>query len=546
MPRAEISCGRSRRHGRASREGSPEVNRLAQAGPAGTVSGDRLGLGETGLVLRRIFQDWIWPEAAAGWAGRMLGRVRDRETRSVVLTACGLGLLGMMPPLAAMALDLGASAAYAVCVLSCLAVSIAAIWAALSRRRDDALFRVVTENMPDMVVHHDGEGRMHYVSPQSTALTGHDPQVLLGRTLHAHLHPADWRSLEQLFEDARLHGVSACLDVRIRHGDGSYRWVELRAAPLCGEGGDGTGRGGTGGGRTGRRDLVVSYRAVDGRKAREAEMRMARDSAEMASEAKTRFLASVSHELRTPLNSIIGFSEVMREQMFGPLGSSRYQEYSDYIHESGKHLLDLINDILDMSKIEAGRYELKLESVRMPLVIERCLKTIAYSARQNGLRLDVDMAPTVPSVTADPRALRQILLNLLSNAIKFTPEGGNVRITLGEEQGWVVLGVSDTGIGIPRDAIGRLGRPFEQIQRSVGFDGVPAGTGGPAGTGLPGTGLGLAIVKGLVGLHDGTVIIESEEGEGTTVLVRLPAKALPGRRRPEDERVNPRMARAAA
>jgi len=234
--------------------------------------------------------------------------------------------------------------------------------------------------------------------------------------------------------------------------------------------------------------------------------------AEGANKAKSEFLANMSHELRTPLNAINGFSEIMVAQMFGPLGDKRYQEYAQDIHNSGQHLLALINDILDMSKIEAGKMNLKFEPVSLEDVTEDAVRLVRNRAETAGLALQIEF-PHLPEVEADYRAIKQVLLNLLSNAIKFTPRGG--RITVRAEARQDVLGervrvsVSDTGIGIAKDDLTRLAKPFEQVETQHAKT-------------RQGTGLGLALTKSLIELHDGALEIESTLGAGSTVSFTLP------------------------
>ncbi|MGF1454917.1 MAG: PAS domain-containing sensor histidine kinase [Alphaproteobacteria bacterium] len=447
--------------------------------------------------------------------GQWLGR--GDASVGLAATTCGVFLAG--GPAAALWFGVPVSVVAPAAALLAGAGGFASMAWVRRMRTDYTLLRAFYEDGADLVIHHDREGRALTVSPGCRPLMGHDGTDLIGRTLHGHVHPADWPALEILLADMRRRDLGPAdaprtADLRLRHRDGGYRWVEMRGAPL---------RRASAGGLGG---FVATVRCIEARKRREETLERARDSAEAASLAKTRFLASVSHELRTPLNAIIGFSEVMCVQMFGPLGARRYQEYADYIHESGKHLLDLINDILDMSKIEAGRYDLELETIRMPLVIEKCLKTIAYSARQAGLKLEVEIDPGVPDLQADGRAMRQVLLNLLSNAIKFTGPGGRVSVGLMADAEWMELSVTDSGVGIPQEALGRLGRPFEQVHKGARSP-LPEDADGPR-AGLPGTGLGLAIVKALVTLHGGALIIDSEEGVGTTVRVLLPLSSLPG------------------
>lgn len=230
--------------------------------------------------------------------------------------------------------------------------------------------------------------------------------------------------------------------------------------------------------------------------------------AEEANQSKSEFLANMSHELRTPLNAINGFSDIMKKEMFGPLGDPRYREYISDILFSGQHLLSLINDILDMSKIEAGKMSLNSESMSISDMITQVLRIVRGRADENRLKL-VHNEIEAHDIEADPRAVKQILLNLATNAIKFTPEGGTVTLKVEAKATGIIIHVSDTGIGISQDDIARLAQPFEQIdsQHSRKHEG---------------TGLGLALSKSLVELHGGNFNITSELGEGTTVTFTLP------------------------
>ncbi len=233
-----------------------------------------------------------------------------------------------------------------------------------------------------------------------------------------------------------------------------------------------------------------------------------KDRAESANRAKSEFLANMSHELRTPLNAIIGFSEIMESGMFGPLGSAKYAEYCADIKGSGKYLLDVINDILDMSKIEAGRMPLEVEDVELNEIIADAMRVTAVNASEKSISMTADAEEEI-DIRADRRALKQILLNLLSNAVKFTPEGGNIAVKARLRGDTAVIAIVDSGIGIARDALARLGRPFEQVESQFTKT-------------HKGSGLGLAIAKSLVELHGGTMRIRSEENAGTAVVVRLP------------------------
>lgn len=253
---------------------------------------------------------------------------------------------------------------------------------------------------------------------------------------------------------------------------------------------------------------------VTERALQEKELREAKDAAERAYAAKSQFLANMSHELRTPLNAIIGFSEMMQRQLLGPIGTEKYLEYITGIRESGEHLLDIINDILVMSKIEAGKYELMLEEISVS-------KTVALAAHMmEGKAMEAEVKIITPPsenegrmIVADRRAILQVLLNLLSNAVKFSEKGGEVRIERSEGQngagGYVLIRVIDEGVGIPANKLASITRPFEQASAHYARE-------------HEGTGLGLSITKDLVEMHGGGLQIESEVGVGTTVTVRLP------------------------
>jgi two-component system cell cycle sensor histidine kinase PleC len=230
--------------------------------------------------------------------------------------------------------------------------------------------------------------------------------------------------------------------------------------------------------------------------------------AEEANQAKSKFLANMSHELRTPLNAIIGFSEIMESGMFGPLGAEKYSEYCSDIRGSGQYLLEVINDILDMSKIEAGRIRLDFEDLELDTLLADSMRVVSARAQEKRLKLVAKISPDL-HLRADRRAFKQITLNLLSNAVKFTPEGGRVTVRGRAADDCIVLAIADTGIGIARDALTKLGRPFEQVESQLTKS-------------HQGSGLGLAIAKSLVELHGGSMRIRSELGKGTIVVVRLP------------------------
>lgn len=234
------------------------------------------------------------------------------------------------------------------------------------------------------------------------------------------------------------------------------------------------------------------------------------ERAEAANRAKSEFLANMSHELRTPLNAIIGFSELMSSSLFGPLGSPKYEEYSKDIHSSGTYLLGVINDILDMSKIEAGQFSMESEEIDLCPLIHETVRVISLQAAGKSITVETEIADTM-RLYGDRRAIKQIVINLLSNAVKFTGQGGRITVRARNVANAMMLSIEDTGCGIPRDALSKLGRPFEQVQNQFSKNHT-------------GSGLGLAISRSLAELHGGALKIRSTEGVGTIVSVRIPAK----------------------
>jgi two-component system cell cycle sensor histidine kinase PleC len=237
-----------------------------------------------------------------------------------------------------------------------------------------------------------------------------------------------------------------------------------------------------------------------------------RFEAETANASKTAFLANMSHELRTPLNAILGFSEIIAQECFGPVGSERYRDYAKDIHTSGAHLLSLINDLLDVAKIEAGRMDIAPHPLEAGRVFDIALKLINTKAREKDQVLSIKVEPSAPELWADERAVKQILINLVSNAVKFTPIGGRIDV-LGSraKNGDFQIMVRDNGPGIPPEKMDMVFKPFSQVDNR--FDRQAGGTG-----------LGLALVRGLAELHGGTAWMESEYGKGCSVFVTLPVK----------------------
>jgi PAS domain S-box-containing protein len=371
--------------------------------------------------------------------------------------------------------------------------------AELAVKASEAKYRLMTEQASDVVAHYDAEARVIFISPAVEPILGHAPEYFVGNSIsEADIHPDDFPRVQASFLRCAHKGEQVQFDYRFRHKRGHFMWLEttMRLAR------DASGKRMT--------EIIGVTRDVSERKRHEIELLEARERAETASRTKSRFLANMSHELRTPLNAIIGFSEILRMQMFGQLGHARYLEYAQLINESGALLLDLISDILDMSKIEAGKYELHPEPVDVPHLVEACTRLVRGRAEENNVSLTKKISEAASGeIVADERAMKQILLNLLSNSIKFTPAGGRVSIDVAEVNEQIVFSVSDNGRGIPADQISRLGRPFEQIATDAALS-------------KEGTGLGLALVRSLAELHGGNMVIESTLGEGTKVTVTLP------------------------
>lgn len=319
-------------------------------------------------------------------------------------------------------------------------------------------------------------------------------------SLNAMIHPDDAERLMQVFQRAIIEEKDYDIEFRIERPSGEIRHILCEGR--CKKDSDG--------------DIVALYGIMQDMTDRllyEQELRTARDAAQQAYNAKSRFLANMSHELRTPLNAIIGFSEIMESQILGPLGNDKYQEYAKDIHESGAHLLDLIGDILDMSKIEAGKYELDLSEVNLDNVIQRAAAMVRSRANQSDILLSIEnIVRKDLKIIADRRAMVQIFLNILSNAVKFTPEGGKVTLSCQENKKDCIVKITDTGIGIPANKLASVLRPFEQVSSHYTRN-------------HEGSGLGLSITKDLIELHGGDITLESEIGKGTTVSLRIPYEA---------------------
>ncbi len=313
------------------------------------------------------------------------------------------------------------------------------------------------------------------------------------------VHPDDRERVAKILEESARNRTSTDFEYRIIRADGEVRHLHEVCEFLP-----------ESGGRQSPRRIGTIHDVTEERIAEET-LRSARDEAERASNAKTEFLATISHELRTPLNAIIGFSDVILEGMFGPLENPRYDEYVRDINESGRHLLELINDILDLAKAEAGRLELHEEATNLAMIVDISVKLFRERAERSGMDLVVAVPETIPALHADSRKLRQMLLNLLSNAVKFTPDNGRVEVRIElRDDGGVDLVVEDTGIGMSHDDMERAFEVFGQADSTLTRR-------------YEGTGLGLPLARAVVRLHGGDLLMRSQPGKGTMVTARFPA-----------------------
>ena len=435
----------------------------------------------------------VWCLAPLAAAAAMARPHRLALGAAVSLGALGLTVLGSLvlslPPAPAAPLGVALGAIGLPTLVLALSVALVGLQYAtdLDRRRAaqaETRLRDALNDQPGLLL-------AVYPSGRLAAAWGHSPeslrdQVLPNRALGQIAATRDRPRIEAALHAAVHEGASRVVFAAHGESEPSLELTLRRASPTR---------------------VMGAVRDIRDQLAHEAKLEKARAEAEAQNAGKSRFLANMSHELRTPLNAIMGFSDIMRQRLFGPI-TDRYADYSQLIHESGEHLLELINDVLDMSKIEAERFELNLEGFDARDAVNAVLRLMRGQADRAGVHLRGLLPRDALEIIADRRALKQIALNLISNALKFTPRDGSVTVTIQSAGSVLELIVADTGEGIGAEDLARLGRPYEQ-----------AGDGTQRANG---TGLGLSLVRAFAKLHGGDMQIESRLGEGTTVIVRLP------------------------
>jgi PAS domain S-box-containing protein len=371
------------------------------------------------------------------------------------------------------------------------------------RKKYEEVLRVTQfsiDRASDGVFWTDAEGNILYVNDAACRRHGYERATLLGMKAYALRTDCDatkWAAHWQALKESRSMTTET---VHLMRNGGSFV-AEITENYLP---------------YKGKEFNCAFVRDITERKEAERNLLTAKEQAEIASRSKSEFLANMSHELRTPLNAIIGFSTILRDEMYGALGSEKYKEYAADIYESGNHLLSMINDILDLSKIESGKFELREDVFDFNKVIKGSIRIISERARSANLELVTHVGENLPHVLGDERSLKQVLLNLLSNAVKFTPERGQVTLEASTTpEATLVIRVKDTGIGMRPEDIPKAMAPFMQVDSSLARQ-------------YQGTGLGLPLTKTLVELHGGAFRLESAPGKGTTATITLPRERLRG------------------
>ncbi|MBY6241606.1 PAS domain-containing sensor histidine kinase [Methylosinus sp. Sm6] len=456
--------------------------------------------------------------ASTAAAGPLLAIGLVEATLAVDITLLGAATAAALALLTIAALARGESYALLLAApLLAYAVALAAAAIRVTRfdageaRRKTADIALLCESAGDLIIGFDEGGAVSRVIGERHRIYGLEARDLMGRGFFHRVHVADRPAFLKLVSDTIATDAPASAELRLRVGStagaGDYaepvfHIFEARSRPTQG----------------GARVICFVSDVTAARRAEEA-LAEARRESELASVGKTRFLANVSHELRTPLNAIIGFSDMLASEQLAPADPVKRREYAEIIHNSGQHLLAVVNSILDMSKIESGSMQIVPEPFSAPELVDQCVKMMQLKAEQAEVELVSDYAAGLQEIIGDKRACKQILINLLSNAVKFTPARGRVTVRLYPDGNRLAIAVSDSGVGIAASDLGRLGNPF--FQASACHDRA-----------FEGTGLGLSVVRGLVGLHGGAIAVESAPQRGTCVTVRLPLDCRPHQSRP--------------
>ena len=369
---------------------------------------------------------------------------------------------------------------------------------------DDADLRTILDTATDGVLTLDHKGRIESLNASAQAIFGYDTQEAVGRPLFEFLTKESAKTVRDYLAALSDSGLARIFNdgreiVAVERQGGQIPLFVTIGRIYAHATKSGT-----------KPKYCAVIRDITQWKRTEVELRGAKEQAERANAQKSEFLANISHELRTPLNAIIGFSEVMKTEKFGTISNDRYKGYVTDIHASGEHLLSLINDLLDLSKVEAGKLELNFTSVDLSDIIQQCIGIIQELATRERIIIRTSVADRLPNVVADHRSMRQILLNLLSNAVKFTDKGGQVIVSaLMDEDGQVKLLVKDTGVGMTADEMLQAMEPFQRVERTQSAE-------------KPGTGLGLPLTKALAEANRAAFDIESEPGKGTRVQITFP------------------------
>ncbi|CAO3449869.1 hypothetical protein [Azospirillum largimobile] len=368
-------------------------------------------------------------------------------------------------------------------------------------RASEARYRLLARGVTDIIGRIGLDGVRHFCSEATRDSLGCAPADLIGRPLVERVHPDDRDALSAGLARLTPDRPTLKTTYRLRHADGRWVWIEAAVRLVTDDWGA-------------PQDYVSVERDVTARKIMEAELQDARQAAESASRSKTEFLASLSHELRTPMNAVIGFADLIARESEGPVGNAHYRDFAVNIRDSGQHLLELINEILDHVRAEAGQLVLDDEVVDLDAAATFAIRLLTPRAARAGIVLSARVDPAARHLRGDERRIRQILLNLLSNAVKYTPSGGAVSLTAGPApaptyDGGLLLEVSDTGIGIPEQDLGRVLLAYTRVES-------------PANRQTEGAGLGLPLTRRLVELHGGTMTLSSRVGQGTTVTVHFP------------------------